>query len=549
MGIPKEPRQQMINLMYLVLTALLALNISAEVLNAFKLVSDGMEVSNSAIDKKNFAVMEDFEAQYLNDPVRTEKYRQDAQKAMTLAEEFVERVQAIKDMIIEQSGGYVDGDTVRKDLKGKRNFDITTFLMVEQDNGRKLKAEIENLREALLSLPTLDEADKEALSRQFTLNTEYNKEAAKRLGKKSWEAYLFDHVPVIAVVTILTKFQGDAKSSAGLVIETLFKKIGASSYKFDALSAKVIAPSSYVLAGQEYKADIFVSATSSTQDPKVYIGRFDPKIIKYDPKTKQLPVKVEEFPLLPPYDSLPVVNGFGKYVDKSSKIGFQERTGVIKVKKPQGTGYEYYPFALEYQIAEAGVVVSPDKMNVFYIGVDNPVSISVPGFPAEKVTASLNKNGTLKMEKPGHFIANVTTVDLKGETEVQVFAEMQDGTKKLMGSKPFRVKRVPDPVAKIGGEKGGSMKAATFKVQRGIIAELENFDFDIRFQIIGFEMTYAAARQDLLTTSTDGPMFSQKMLDYMNRAKPGDVFYFDKIRAKGPDGTVRNLAGIVFKLI
>ncbi len=547
MGIPKEPRQQMINMMYLVLTALLALNISAEVLNAFKLVSDGMQVSNEAVDKKNQSVMEAFDAQFDNDSAMTKKYLKDARKAEILSIEFVTNVQAIRNLLIEKSGGYIDGDTVTKDLKGKRNFDIPTFLMVEQENGRNLKAEISKLRDSLLALPTLDDGDREALAKQFTLSTDYNLAAAKRLGKKSWEAYLFDHVPVIAVNTILTKFQGDAKSSAGLVIETLFKKIGASSYKFDALSAKVIAPTSYVLTGQEYKAEIFVSATSSTQNPQVYLGSFDPKF-NLNPKAATYE-KLEEFPLRSGYDSIPVISGMGQFSDRSSATGMKERTGVIKVKKPKGSGYDYYPFKLEYQIAEAGLVVSPDKMNVFYIGVDNPVSISVPGFPAEKIAASLNKNGTLKLDKPGHFIANVTTVDLKGETEVVVSTKMQDGSTKPMGSKAFRVKRVPDPIAKIGNEKGGSVKAATFKVQRGIIADLENFDFNIKFQVVGYEMTYAAARQDLLSTSTDGPLFSQKMLDYLSKAKPGDVFYFDKVRAKGPDGTTRNLPGIVFKLM
>ncbi|HXH19239.1 MAG TPA: GldM family protein [Chitinophagales bacterium] len=516
-------------------------------MNAFKLVSDGMQVSNEAVDKKNFSVMDAFEMQFANDSVRTKKYLKDAKKAMMLSDQFVSNVQAIRNLLIEKSGGYVNNDTVAKDLKGKRDFDITTFLMVEQDNGRKLKEEINRLRDSLLALPSLDDRDREALAKQFTLSTDYNQAAAKRLGKKSWEAYLFDHVPVIAVNTILTKFQGDAKSSAGLVIETLFKKIGASSYKFDALSAKVIAPTNYVLVGQEYKADIFVSATSSTQNPQVYLGTFDPKF-NLNPKASSFP-KLDEFPLKPGYDSIPVKDGMGIFTDRSSVVGLKERTGVIKVKKPQGNGYDYYPFKLEYQIAEAGLVVSPDKMNVFYIGVDNPVSISVPGFPADRIIATLNKNGTLRQESPGHYIANVNTVDLKGETEVVVSAKMPDGTTKPMGSKAFRVKRVPDPVAKIGNEKGGSVKAATFKVQRGMIAELENFDFDIRFQVVGYEMTYGAARQDLLSTTTDGPLFSQKMLDYLNRAKPGDVFYFDKIRAKGPDGTTRNLPGIVFKLI
>lgn len=547
MGIPKEPRQQMINMMYLVLTALLALNISAEVLNAFKLVSDGMQTSNNAIDKKNFSIMDAFDSQYANDPTRTAPYLKDAKRAVAFSNDFVDRVQALRELIITESDGYLHDDTVAGDLKGKKNYEVTTRLMVDKDNGRDLKAAITSLRDSLLALPTLNEVDKEALSKQFTLSTDFNEDAAKRLGKKTWEEYLFDHVPVIAANTILTKFQGDAKNSAGLVIETLFKKIGASSYKFDALSAKVIAPSSYVLAGQEYKADIFVSATSSTQDPKVYFGTFNPDVIK-NPKAETFD-KQDVFPLKPGYDSIPTVAGFGKYSDKSSVVGLKEKTGAIKVKKPQGNGYDYFPFKLEYQIAEAGLVVSPDKMNVFYIGVDNPVSVSVPGFPADKVTAAFNKNGTLKQVKPGNFIANVTTVDLKGETEVQVYVTTSDGSKKMMGSKPFRIKRVPDPTAMIGPDKGGSVKAPNFKVQKGMQAVLENFDFDIRFNIVSFEMTYAAARQDLLSTSTDGPLFSQKMTDYLSKAKPGDVFYFDKIKAKGPDGTIRNLPGIVFKLM
>ncbi|MDZ4845940.1 MAG: GldM family protein [Chitinophagales bacterium] len=548
MGIPKEPRQQMINMMYLVLTALLALNISAEVLNAFKLVSDGMQTSNNAIDKKNFSLMDAFQRQSDNDKDKTAKYIRDAKKAMIYSDQFVVNVQSIRDLVIKKSGGFIDNDSISGELKGKRNYDVPTRLLVDEENGRNLKAAITALRDSLLALPALDQADKDALSKQFTLSTEYNESAAKKLGKKSWEEYLFDHVPVIAVNTILTKFQGDAKNSSGLVVETLYKKIGAADYKFDALSAKVIAPSSYVLAGQEYKADIFVSATSSTQNPEVFLGSFDPKFNLNTKAVGPLP-KLEENPLKPGFETVPVSGGMGLYSDKSSAVGMKEKTGVIKVKKPQGDGYDYYPFKLEYQIAEAGLVVSPDKMNVFYIGVDNPVSVSVPGFPADKVTAAFNKNGTLKQVKPGNFIANVTTVDLKGETEVQVYVQTPDGSKKMMGSKPFRIKRVPDPTAMIGPDKGGSVKAPNFKVQKGMQAVLENFDFDIRFNIVSFEMTYAAARQDLLSTSTDGPLFSQKMTDYLSKAKPGDVFYFDKIKAKGPDGTIRNLPGIVFKLM
>jgi gliding motility-associated protein GldM len=185
-------------------------------------------------------------------------------------------------------------------------------------------------------------------------------------------------------------------------------------------------------------------------------------------------------------------------------------------------------------------------MNVFYIGVDNPVSISVPGFPAEKVSASITAGSIIPAGAGGKYTVKVTQ---PGKVNVTVSAKQLDNSVKSMGAVEFRVKRVPDPIAKIADQPGGSISTSKFKVQRGMIAVLENFDFDIRFQIVGFEMTYGAKRQDLVSARASGPLFDSKMLDFINRAKPGDTFYFDDIKAKGPDGTIRKLPTIAFKLI
>jgi len=338
---------------------------------------------------------------------------------------------------------------------------------------------------------------------------------------------------------LLEKFKGDAKNSESAILDKLYSKIDATSYKFDKLSAKVIAPSNYVLSGTEYTADIFVSATSETQDPKVYVGRFN-SLIK---DLKNLPAQVNELPLADGYQELKVEGGYGKFSDKSSGIGTKEVTGAIKVKKPQGEGFDFFPFKFEYQVAQAGVVVSPDKMNVFYIGVENPVSVSVPGFAAERVTAGIS-SGTITGSN-GKYIVKATQ---PGKASVSVSAKQPDGSSKSMGAVEFRVKRVPDPVAKIGGIPGGSIGVSKMKVQQGIIAELENFDFDIRFKIIGFNMTFAAKRQDLVEARVSGPLFDAKCKEFLNKAKPGDMIYFDEIRAQGPDGTTRKLPSIAFKL-
>jgi gliding motility-associated protein GldM len=546
MSIPKEPRQQMINMMYLVLTALLALNVSAEILNAFKLVKDGLHTSNEAIEGKNTATMASFQKSMENDPKKTAPYFEDAQKVRKMTAEFIEYVDQIEQQLIVESGGYEDAE--KTELKGKKNVDVTTRLMVEKKKGAELKRKIEEFREALINLPEiqkLNAEEKEELMKNLTLNADFdpNAKAVRRLGKKTWEDYNFGRVPVIAVVTLLEKFKGDAKNSEAAILDKLYSKIDAASYKFDELSAKVIAPTSYVLAGTEYTADIFVSATSSTQNPEVFIGKFN-NLVKIGPNGKLETLKTDQMPLLDGYQPLKVEGGYGKYSDKTSSLGVKEVTGAVRVKKPQGDGYEYFPFKFEYTVAQAGVVVSPDKMNVFYIGVDNPVSISVPGFPDEKVSASIT-SGTITGGR-GKYIVNVTQ---PGKTTVIVSAKQPDGTTRQMGSVEFRVKRVPDPIAKVGDQAGGNIAASKFKVQRGLVAVLENFDFDIKFQIVGFEMTYGAKRQDLVSARANGPLFDSKMLDFINRAKPGDTFYFDDIKAKGPDGTTRKLPSIAFKLI
>ncbi len=544
MSIPKEPRQQMINMMYLVLTALLALNVSAEVLNAFKLVKEGLHTSNDAVEGKNTNTMENFKKSMENDPKKTGPYFDDAKKVRTMTAEFIEYVEGIENELIERSGGYEDEEKTQ--LKGKKDIDATTRLLVDKPSqkGAELKVKIEELKQQLVNLPSLknlEAAERDALLKNLTLNADFNPEDknVKKLGKKTWEDYNFGRVPVIAVITLLEKFKGDAKNSESAILDKLYSKIDATSYKFDKLSAKVIAPTSYILAGTEYTADIFVSATSETQDPKVYVGRFNSSI----KDSKNLPAQVNELPLADGYQELKVEGGYGKFSDKSSSVGAKEVTGAIKVKKPQGDGFDYFPFKFEYQVAQAGVVVSPDKMNVFYIGVDNPVSVSVPGFAAERVTASAT--GATITGSNGKFIVKATQ---PGKASINVAAKQPDGSSKSMGAVEFRVKRVPDPVAKVGGTPGGSIAVSKMKVQQGIIAELENFDFDIRFKIVGFNMTYAAKRQDLVEARVSGPLFDGKCKEFLNKAKPGDMIYFDEIRAQGPDGTTRKLPSIAFKL-
>ncbi len=295
MSIPKEPRQQMINLMYLVLTALLALNVSAEVLNAFKLVSDGMKTSNNAIDSKNSQVMEAFQKQSQRDPTKAGVLYKSAATAETKVNEFIAYLEGVREEVVQASGGWITDEDGNQDLKEKKDYDGPTNVMIVKKRGPELEAKIAELREALLGLEGLTPEDRQLLEGQITLSSEYNKAAAKRLGKKDWAGYNFDHVPVVAVNTLMDKFKGDALTSTSLIIETLYKKIGEMKYDFDALAAQVFAPSNYIMSGQKYKAEIFVTAYSSSTDPEVYIGKFDPSVKLFDEDGNYL--KLDKNPL------------------------------------------------------------------------------------------------------------------------------------------------------------------------------------------------------------------------------------------------------------
>lgn len=540
MSIPKEPRQQMINLMYLVLTALLALNVSAEVLNAFRLVSDGMSISNKAIDNKTSNLMAAFQKQIEIDPNndKTQALYSDAQTVTNKVGEFVVYVDSLKQVLIDASGGYKEPGDTTSAYKGKKNYDVTTRLMIDQGQATRLKNRINDLKAELMALPEVSK-DSAFLKNQITLSTDYNEKAAKKLGKKDWEHYTFHHVPVVAVSAILEKIKSDAKNTETLIIETLLKKIGATDYKFDQLKAQVFANSSYVLQGETYRNEIFLSAFNSTLQPEVFLGSLKTGVAT-DGKVEDWPLKQSQADA----QKVEVKNGIAQFEKQTTGVGPKNYEGTIKIPRPNSKEFDYYPFKFEYTVATPGLTISPTKMNVFYIGLDNPVSISVSGVPDEKVSASITQGSIRKGGESGWI---VTVKDPNKPAIVNVSAQIEGGNKQ-MGQMEFRVKRVPKPVAKVAGKAGGSIKANEFRVQRGVIAELEDFLFDLKFEITGFEMTYAEKRQDLLMDDSNGPLFTEKMKGWMQKAKPGDIFYLDNIKAKGPDG-MKNLNSISFKII
>lgn len=521
-GGKETPRQKMIGMMYLVLTALLALNVSKEILNAFVIIEDGLNVTNKNFDSKNELLYSKFSKAMADNKTKTEPWFKKAQEAKKKSADLCHFIDEIKSEMYQkiQKIDKVTADTFQlKNLDSKDENNIPTELMIgpgadaEHATGKakELKEKIEQYKKEMINLVPKPE--------QAGLKLGLSTEEMYSIGDEKmvpWEGNLFEHQPVAAVLSMLAKIKNDIKNAESDIVSTLLKSIDANDFKFDAIEARVVAPTSYVTSGEDYTADIFVSAHSSTQNPEVIIGGSQ---------------KVE------------VVDGVGKYVVHTGSEGVQEYSGVINVKAPDGS-VKPYPFKGEYMVARPSMAVSATKMNVFYIGVENPVDISVAGGAPTDVVATLSGGGGSIINKgQGHYIVKVTSGN---ECSVNVALKTKTGSKS-MGSMKFRVKKVPSPQASYAGVVGdGKVSKGELLSAGGVIPKLDDFVFDLKFPVVSWNMS-VFVNGVYADYSAQGPGATGAMKDILNKVKPGQKVLIEEVKVQCPDG-VRKITGCVLKI-
>ncbi|MCW3124566.1 MAG: hypothetical protein JWO03_224 [Bacteroidetes bacterium] len=522
------PRQKMINMMYLVLTAILALNVTSEVLNAFKTVDDGIGQSNHSLQVKTAGLFNEFNIQMDLDKKKAEPFKLKADEAQKVSTALYDRLEQYKQQIIKEAGGY---DPKTGQLVHNDDIDIATRLFVEQDNGRKLREDIQRTREQLLALSP--EEDRGTVASSIPLTIEASKD------QFPWEFHKFNQVPTVAAVTLLSKYQNDVLASENQLVEYFYKKIDAKSVKVDRLTALVSSPSSYIMQGLSYKANIMLTAYSSTQNPDVFIGNFTGQVKKNANGNYDEIVSSSETPPLSNPQKVDVSNGLGTIQMQGNNVGESRYTGVIRVKDPSGTGYKFYPFEGEYQVAAKTAVVSPTAMNVLYEGLDNPLSVSVPGVAQKDVNAIFDGPGLLDRKADGSYSVKPSG---RGEYKVKISAKV-DGNMLSMGEMKFRVKRVPDPTPMIDGiYSSGNMNAQKFKTTSGVVPKLNDFVFETKFSILSYMivvMTPDGVQKIPCTQAQYDPKFSDMLSK--GKIKKGTTVTFEEIVARGPAGDRRQL--------
>ncbi len=544
MGGGKEtPRQKMIGMMYLVLTAMLALNVSAEVLDAFAAVDEGLVKTTEIYTEKNQGLYTEFDQQYAQNQQKVGPWKSKADEVKRKSDELIQYIQDIKIEILTKNGqgdpedGVIteDGEIHGEHIKSKDKHDIPTNVLIGENDGKafELKEKIKEYREFMLSLV---EEDNHTLIHSLETNLDTSDPPKTEDGeKKSWEVKHFYHLPLAAVFPLLTKIQLDVRNSEAEIVQFLFNQISAGSIPFNKLEATVIPNTSYVLQGNPYKADVFIAAFDTTAAPIVFVGRYD--------STLNEETGLYDYEMIGQYDSLEIVNGRGKFSRLSSTLGEQTWGGIIKLRDPDGN-FITKTFKRSFQVAKPNLVVSPTKMNVFYVGVENPVSISIAGIPGDKISPSIT-NGVIRKQRDGEFIV---LPKRPGNSLITVTADIE-GTRKNMGVAQFRVKGLPDPVVQVAGKKGGKIQRNVLAAQTGVFAVMENFDFDLEFKITEFTVSTTDRGGYTIDASTKGNVFTKQQLDLIKNLRRSQRLNIEDVKAVGPDGSVRSLAPIVFEII
>ncbi len=504
-----SPRQKMINLMYIVLTAMLALNVSSDVLNGFMLVEDGLKRTNSNVSDRNAALYMQLEEFTRQNPQKGKPWLDKAADVRRQTLSLYKYIDSLKLAIVRDADG-VDGKV--DNILNQDNLEASSKVMVTYGNGAKLERRLAAYRKyiaAYIADPKKQAAIQKALATEPVLQK-------GSMIKVPWVSGMFENMPVVASVTLLSKLQNDLLFAEGEALQTLVASVDAGDVRVNKLDAFVIPNSKLVMRGGKYSADIVLAAVDTTQRPAIFVNG------------RQLPANTRTYEFM------------------AGQTGTFTYSGYLDVTRGDGTTSRY-PFQSDYTVIEPTATVSATMMNVLYAGINNPISISVPGVAQNAVSATMT-NGSLT-RSGDHWNAHPTRVG--AECVITVTATLE-GRSQTVSTSTFRVRKLPDPTAYIaykdskGNEnhyKGSKPFAKSLLLAaNGLDAAIDDDLLNVHYSVVDFETIVFDSMGNAMPEKSAGSRFSERQKTSFRRLSRGKRFYITRIRAKGPDGIVRDLS-------
>ena len=513
-----SPRQKMINLMYIVLMAMLALNISTEVLNGFSVVEESLNRTTGNSSKENEAIFGELDQMMRKNPQKVKQWFVMASTVREMSDSLYNYAQSLKVAIVREADGE-NGNPLN--IEGKDNIEAASYIMLNPANGQghKLYEAINNYRAHILQFVT-DPRQKKLI--ESNLSTAVPKHS---MGK-NWEEYMFENMPVAAAVTLLSKLQSDVRYAEGEVLHTLVANVGLKDLRVNKLQAFVVPSQTRLYPGETMTAQMFMGAVDSTQQPQVFVNG---QLIKGN----QITVKA----------GAPGKHNLSGYIlikDLSGNVlrrNFSQDywvTGGPQPKEyinPQGM-QKVPPF-------DGMATIAADLMNVLYAGFDNPITISIPNTSQSDVQATMS-GGSLVSRGGGHFIARPSAVGQP--VTISVSAK---GHK--IGEYKFRVRKLPDPSPYIamGADrfKSGTLSKAALMSAPGIQAAIDDGLLDIPFNVTSFRVVFFDNMGNAVPLASNGASFSPQQKEQFRQLSRNKRFYITNVVVHGPDGTTRTLNG------
>ncbi len=487
--------------------AMLALNVSSDVLKGFTLVADKLDLSTQNATYINEGIYKNFEEQMKANPTKVKQWYDKAQYVRQMSDSLYNFAEELKVAIVTKSDGK-DADV--HNIRNQEDLEASTFVMLSptKGKGQELYTRINSYRERVTRM--LSDEDKKKIIKS-NLNTDVPP-VAKAEGK-NWQEYMFESQPTAAAVTLLTKLQNDVRNAEGEVLHTLVSNIDVKDLRVNEINAYVVPNSQTIVQGGKFSAQIFMAAVDTTNRPTIFIGGKE------------------------------ITNDQGLYETICNTTGDFTLQGYIETLNGSGDKVRR-EFEQKYSVVPPGATVSADIMNVLYAGYENPMSVSVPGVPSSKLRVSMSGGGSFTQKGDGHFIAVPT--DVGSEAVISVSAEME-GRVQEMGKFTFRVRKLPDPTAYIpNGDDhflGGKLSKQALMNMTTLGAAIDDGLLNIPFTVRGFEMVFYDNMGNAVPEISQSSAFTDRQKNMIRQLGRGKRFFITKIRAVGPDGIERTLNG------
>ncbi len=510
---PNSPRQKMINLMYLVFIAMMALNVSSEVLDGFELVEDSLRTSIDNTTHRNDIVSGELNSYYQSNPEKVKEWYDKGKQVKQASDSLYSYVQTLKERIAEIADG--KGADVNN-IEHKDDLEAASRVMLNPitGEGKKLREAIDAYR-GMMGEMVQDTAKTHILEASLSTTPPHK----TGINTRSWEEALFENMPVAAAVTLLTKLQGDIRYAEGEVLSNLLNSVDVGDYRVNQMTAQVIPESQVVMRGGQYKANIVLSAVDSTKRPTIFVNG------------KELPEESR-----------------GLFTAIAGAPGTYPVKGYIEMPGNDGSIMRQN-FESEYFVTEPNATVAPLLMNVLYAGIANDMRIAVPGVPSGNITASMT-NGTLT-RKGDIWEARPSKVGT--DAVISVSARMADGRTVQMAKNTFRVRALPDPMPYIEYKdqngnmrkfRGGNMTKRNLIETEVLHAAIDDDILNIKFDVLRFELIFFDSMGNAIPEVSQGASFSAGQKERIRRLTRGKRFYIRGVVAKGPDGMERTLTPI-----